>query len=262
MKIRHERDAQLKRQLMTMLADGTFQQILGHRSPTKACQFEFHVHRAFHVTVHDHKISVDEYEANQIRRRVRGRWRQLQAPRLHQGRTEVHLPLGAGAGMLGRLKQAIAAVGTAVLLAMTAVAFAEAREIMLRTVDDGDGGEPTRRGGGSGSGGGPSPDVTPPTRPTVNAVTSPTRTTPSPLAGTKEANSSILINGAVKVSVNSSTSWSCSQSLAEGSNPLSITSKDAAGNTSQALNIAITLDTTPPSFTITSPADGAVLGPP
>ncbi|MBI4356230.1 MAG: hypothetical protein HY597_07300 [Candidatus Omnitrophica bacterium] len=244
MKMRTERDAQLKRQLVTMLSDGTFQQILGHRGGATACQFEFHVHRTFHVTVHDHKITVDEFEANHVRRRVRGRWRRLRSPRLHQGRTEVHLPLGTASPLLGRLKKSLGAVLAAALLAIGALAFAgEGERVLL----------PGPRGGGGG-------DTTPPARPTVTALVSPTRANPYGLSGAKEANSSLLINGVVRVPLDASTTWSYAQALVEGANALRITSKDAAGNESQALTVSITLDTTAPGFTITSPVDGEVMG--
>ncbi|MBU4562719.1 right-handed parallel beta-helix repeat-containing protein [bacterium] len=90
-------------------------------------------------------------------------------------------------------------------------------------------------------------DITPPAQPTLNTVTSPTNISSQTLSGTKEANSSILINDAEVVSINSSTDWSYSFALIEGENNILITSCDAVGNESTAVNNSITLDTIPPA---------------
>jgi hypothetical protein len=60
------------------------------------------------------------------------------------------------------------------------------------------------------------------------------------IAGTKEANSSILIGGVEKVAISAGTTWTTSMPLVVGLNTFAITSKDAAGNTS----IAVTVTTT------------------
>ncbi|HER23754.1 MAG TPA: DUF1565 domain-containing protein [Candidatus Atribacteria bacterium] len=77
-------------------------------------------------------------------------------------------------------------------------------------------------------------DITPPTQPTLNIITSPTNISYQVLSGTKESNTSIIINGIVVISLNPSTDWSYSYHLSEGTNNLSITSSDAAGNESSA----------------------------
>lgn len=95
-------------------------------------------------------------------------------------------------------------------------------------------------------------DTTPPAAPTVTAVTPLTKTATQLITGSKTADTAIVINGAVRVPLGSSTSWSYSYPLTEGSNTLTIAARDAAGNDSPAITPApvITLDTTPPLFTV------------
>ncbi|MBI5103055.1 MAG: hypothetical protein HZB33_14665 [Nitrospirae bacterium] len=88
-----------------------------------------------------------------------------------------------------------------------------------------------------------------PAPPTVNPV-SPTRDSSVVLTGTKEAGMAIAINGVLKVAGDSSTAWTCSYQLSEGQNNLSITARDAVGNSSAAANLTIIRDTTPPLFTV------------
>lgn len=86
-------------------------------------------------------------------------------------------------------------------------------------------------------------DTTLPAQPTLNAVTSPTNISPQILSGTKEANTSIWINGIEVVPLDSSTDWFYSYNLSEGTNNISITSRDAAGNESASITTTIVLDT-------------------
>jgi len=86
-------------------------------------------------------------------------------------------------------------------------------------------------------------DTSVPEAPTLDVVTSPTNISTQILSGTKEANSSILINDIEVVSINSSTNWSHSCNLSEGTNNISITSRDAIGNESAAITATIVLDT-------------------
>jgi len=74
-----------------------------------------------------------------------------------------------------------------------------------------------------------------PTTPTLNEVITPTNISIQVLSGTKEANSSIWLNGAEIVSLNSSTDWSYSYNLSEGNINILVTSRDAAGNESSAV---------------------------
>jgi parallel beta-helix repeat protein len=74
-------------------------------------------------------------------------------------------------------------------------------------------------------------------------VASPTNISNQILSGTKEANSSIWINGTEVISLNSSANWSYSYNLSEGTNNISITSRDAVGNESSAMFASIEYDT-------------------
>jgi len=85
-------------------------------------------------------------------------------------------------------------------------------------------------------------DTSPPTQPTLNTITSPINISPQILSGTKEANTSIWINGTEVVPLDSSTDWSYSYNLSEGTNNISITSRDATGNESSAIAATIEYD--------------------
>ncbi len=86
-------------------------------------------------------------------------------------------------------------------------------------------------------------DTAPPASPTLNIVISPTNISPQILSGAKEANTSIWINGTEVVSINSSANWSHSYNLSEGTNNISISSRDSVGNESLAVIDNIVLDT-------------------
>lgn len=84
-------------------------------------------------------------------------------------------------------------------------------------------------------------DLKPPTVPVVTSQVPATTTTATlQLSGTKEANSSIAVNGTEKVAVNAATTWSATLDLAMGANAFAITSKDADGNVSGAVSISTT----------------------
>ena len=85
-------------------------------------------------------------------------------------------------------------------------------------------------------------DISAPAIPSLETVISPTNISIQILLGTKEVNSSILINGTEVISLNSSTDWSYSYNLSEGTNNISITSRDAAGNESSAVTTTIEYD--------------------
>jgi hypothetical protein len=96
-------------------------------------------------------------------------------------------------------------------------------------------------------------DNTPPTTPTVGPVTSLTNLSSQILSGTKEAKSSIWINGTEAVAFDADTIWSASVTLTvEGTNAFSITSKDAFYNESDAVAVAIVYDITLPTNPIVS----------
>ncbi|MBA7497276.1 hypothetical protein ES704_00004 [subsurface metagenome] len=90
-------------------------------------------------------------------------------------------------------------------------------------------------------------DITLPAQPTLNTVTSPTNIPTQTLSGNKESNTSIWVNGAEVISINSDTTWSHPYSLSEGTNNISITSRDTVGNESSAVTAIIILDTINPA---------------
>lgn len=100
-------------------------------------------------------------------------------------------------------------------------------------------------------------DITPPSQPILNNVTSPTNVSLQILTGTKEANASIWINETEAVPLNSSIDWSYSLPLIEGENNLSITSRDISGNESTAVIANIILDNIKPE----APTLNAVISP-
>lgn len=93
-------------------------------------------------------------------------------------------------------------------------------------------------------------DTTPPSAPGLDPVTTPTNNANQIVKGSKETDTAIVINSGIKVALNSNATWSYSYPLSEGTNTLSITARDAAGNDSTPTVAVIILDTTPPTFTI------------
>lgn len=85
-------------------------------------------------------------------------------------------------------------------------------------------------------------DITPPNKPTLSDITSPTNVSSQILSGTKEANTSIWINGVEAVPLDSSTDWSYSFDLTEGENNISITSRDTVGKESSPVTAVIEYD--------------------
>ncbi|MCP5057566.1 MAG: hypothetical protein GY937_12695 [bacterium] len=79
--------------------------------------------------------------------------------------------------------------------------------------------------------------------------------TPVSVSGTHTGATGIDVNG-VAATITGST-WSASVPLVEGSNTLTATAVNAFG--SDAASISVTLDSTAPTLTITSPSDGAIL---
>jgi len=66
------------------------------------------------------------------------------------------------------------------------------------------------------------------------------------LAGDKEANTSIWVNGVLTIPLNVSTTFSFPYTLSEGDNAIHIAAKDLVGNTSAEAIVNINLDTVPP----------------
>jgi len=85
-------------------------------------------------------------------------------------------------------------------------------------------------------------DTISPIVPTLNKVITPTNISVQILYGSKEANSSIWLNGTEIITANSSTNWNYAYNLTEGLNNISITSRDALGNESTAVTTTIEYD--------------------
>ena len=98
--------------------------------------------------------------------------------------------------------------------------------------------------------------ITPVAKPAINAFTSPTSQSLQTLSGTKDANTSIWMNGVEKVPLDSFTAWSVSIMLAEGQNNINVTAKNSTGRESQPACASILLDTTPPTAPLVTD-DGA-----
>ncbi|MCP4996839.1 MAG: hypothetical protein GY934_24150, partial [Gammaproteobacteria bacterium] len=78
------------------------------------------------------------------------------------------------------------------------------------------------------------------------------------LTGTREANTSIWINGVLKV-VNGSEAWDSAVALQEGPNQITVTAKDLAGNASAPVQVLYDVDSVVPVITATLPAHNSYL---
>ncbi len=96
-------------------------------------------------------------------------------------------------------------------------------------------------------------DTQPPARPTVVDTPGVTTATSYTLTGTKLANTSLWINGAQIVALDTATTWSYTASLAEGDNTFVVVTKDAAGNTSTSATTNIVVDNLAPVVTFQPP---------
>lgn len=100
-------------------------------------------------------------------------------------------------------------------------------------------------------------DTAPPARPTVEQAPDLTTASSHTFTGTKQAGTSVWINGQEVVPRDTATTWTVTLPLVEGDNPFEIVTKDAAGNTSSAVAFIIVVDTLPPVIAIATPANGA-----
>jgi len=90
-------------------------------------------------------------------------------------------------------------------------------------------------------------DTIPPASPVVEPAASPVSTPTVIVSGTKESETSLLLNGVEVVPFGADISWSSLVSLSEGNNIFSFQAKDLAGNMSSPTIVAVVLDTIPPS---------------
>ena len=88
-------------------------------------------------------------------------------------------------------------------------------------------------------------------KPVVDSIPALTNQKTIILSGTKAANTSIWVNGAEKIAVNSSTTWSCNVNLTEGLNSLQVAAKDAVGTQGPLVSLLTTLDSIAPTGSVT-----------
>lgn len=87
-----------------------------------------------------------------------------------------------------------------------------------------------------------------PNPPTINTLKTPTKKATKTISGTKDANTSVWLNGERIVERDGAASWSYELTLIEGVNNLSFTSKNGSGLESTAVETSVTLDTTAPKI--------------
>ncbi|TAL21855.1 MAG: hypothetical protein EPN94_12110, partial [Nitrospirae bacterium] len=87
-------------------------------------------------------------------------------------------------------------------------------------------------------------------QPTVSSVPSTSTSQTITLSGTKQANTSIVINGAEVVPLDSSTSWQTTYTLQSGSNTLNVTAKNAGGYSSDPVVVNVTYQAPTPPIAI------------
>jgi hypothetical protein len=97
-------------------------------------------------------------------------------------------------------------------------------------------------------------DTRPPARPTSFSAPTLAPSSTHTLSGTKTPGTSIWVNGAQRVALDTATTWSASVSLVEGDNVFTVVAKDAAGNASSTFSAVVVRDTQPPVITATAPA--------
>ena len=90
-------------------------------------------------------------------------------------------------------------------------------------------------------------DDIPPAVPVVNHITSPTYELTQLIAGTKDANTAILVNGIEMISNSAETNWEYTIALVIGENEISFQAKDLAGNVSDAATVTIIHEVIMPS---------------
>ena len=86
-------------------------------------------------------------------------------------------------------------------------------------------------------------------------------TTTIPLTGTRDDDTSILVNGSYAVSLGSGT-WSINRSFNQGDQSLEITSRDAAGNVSDPVWVDIFIDSIAPAISTVTPVQDSFLNTP
>lgn len=88
----------------------------------------------------------------------------------------------------------------------------------------------------------------PPNIPVISTIDLHTNEETQIISGTKDANTSLLLNGEEIVSINDSTNWLYEISLVEGDNNISLTSQNSSGLESEAVAAVINYDATRPQI--------------
>jgi hypothetical protein len=99
------------------------------------------------------------------------------------------------------------------------------------------------------------PETSPPAKVVVDPVDTPTLLPTQTLRGTKDKNTSVLMNGQVVVPMNSSIAWETAVQLNEGLNILYFSSKDPFETESTRIAVGIEADFTAPAPPTVDPAD-------
>lgn len=95
-------------------------------------------------------------------------------------------------------------------------------------------------------------DTIAPEPPSIFDVSNPTQLATQILHGSKPSGTAIVINGVTKFPLGQITTWEVNYPLTEGENKLTVSAADEADNLSLPVTSSITLDTTPPTFSIDS----------
>jgi len=94
--------------------------------------------------------------------------------------------------------------------------------------------------------------------PANGAVVTETPLTVQGTASDASTITAVTVNGTAATTSNGYANWSAAVNLSEGANQIVVATQDEYGNSAgQAASITVTLDTTTPAVTVTSPADGA-----
>ncbi len=91
----------------------------------------------------------------------------------------------------------------------------------------------------------------------LNTVTAFTTASSQTLSGTKEPDTSVILNGNEVVPIDPETTWSYEKPLTEGINPISLYSRNLAGMASEVVVTQIIRDTTAPHILTSVPANGS-----
>ncbi len=105
----------------------------------------------------------------------------------------------------------------------------------------------------------PATTVAPPEPPGLAVVESPTASAQQLLRGTKPASTAVDVDGAEVAPLDEATTWTALVDLVEGTNNITVTTRDALGQSSTPNVVTIILDTEPPDAPVIGVPDISVL---